>query len=125
MFRLRCSFGLLSAATLLACFTSLDCSAQDSVASTAQSKPLPLLSPSVTTYQRYDTYREAAQQQIRERVQFEARQRVLRAEWNEWIGYNPSRPTVNASYLSNGLQSYYVPARGQIVNNGMGRSWYW
>lgn len=123
------SFRLLTAAALLIGFSSVTCLAQDSTirgesASATEGKRLPLTGQSAAAYQRYDAYREEAQQQIRQRVQFEARQRVLREEWNQWIGYSPARPTVNASNLSNGLPYYYVPSRGQIVNTGMGRSWY-
>ncbi|MEZ6151466.1 MAG: hypothetical protein R3C09_15215 [Pirellulaceae bacterium] len=130
MFQPKTSFRLLSAAALLIGFSSVTCFAQDhafrdDAASVTESKRLPLSGSSAAAYQRYDTYREEAQQQIRQRVQFEARQRVLREEWNQWIGYSPARPTVNASNLSNGLPYYYVPSRGQIVTTGMGRSWYW
>ncbi len=124
MFQSKYSFHLLSAALLIG-FSSVTCFAQDNAAPASESKRLPLSGSSTAAYQRYDAYREEAQQQIRQRVQFEARQRVLREEWNQWIGYSPARPTVNASNLSNGLPYYYVPSRGQIVTTGMGRSWYW
>jgi hypothetical protein len=60
-----------------------------------------------------------------QRAKFEADQRMLRMEWNNWIGYSPSRPNMNASYMSNGLQQYYIPSRGVIVSTGHSRSWYW
>ncbi len=59
------------------------------------------------------------------RARFAAEQRMLRMEWNEWIGYSPLRPNMNASYMSNGLQRYYIPSRGVIVSTGSARSWYW
>ena len=62
-----------------------------------------------------------AQQQAR----FEAEQRTLRMAWNNWIGYSPLRPNMNASYMSNGLQQYYIPSRAVIVSTGHTRSWYW
>lgn len=130
MFQTKSSFRLLSTAALLVGLTSVTCFAQDiparSDTSTAiASKPLPLSGSSAAAYQRYDAYREEAQQQIRQRVQFEIQQRVLREQWNQWIGYSPARPTVNASNLSNGFPHYYVPSRGQIVNSGMRRAWNW
>lgn len=91
----------------------------------SESSRLPITTPSSAAYSSYDSYRAVAQQQIRDRVQFEARQRVLRAEWNQWIGYSPNRPTLNSSIMSNSLQYYYLPSRGMIVNNGMARTWYW
>lgn len=58
-------------------------------------------------------------------ARFESEQRILRLEWNKWIGYDPLRPSMNASYMSNGLRHYYIPARGWIVSTGPARSWYW
>lgn len=121
---------LLSAVALLIGFSSTPCFAQDNAfqgapAPAMQSGRLPLSGASAAAYQNYDAYREEARQQIRQRIQFEAQQRVLREEWNQWIGYSPARPTVNGSNLSNGLPYYYIPSRGQIVNNGLGRSGYW
>ena len=60
-----------------------------------------------------------------QRARFAAEQRMLRLEWNEWIGYSPLRPNMNASYLSNGMQRYYIPSRGVIVSAGRTSSWYW
>ena len=130
MFQPKYSIGLLTAAVLFIGFSSVTCFAQDNevwgdaVPATASNR-LPLTGSSAAAYQRYDAYREEAQQQIRQRVQFEARQRVLREEWNQWIGYSPARPTVNASNLSYGLPNYYNPARAQIVHTGTARTWYW
>lgn len=60
-----------------------------------------------------------------QRAKFAADQRALRTEWNNWIGYSPLRPDRNASYMSNGVQRYYIPSRGVIVSSGMSRAWYW
>jgi hypothetical protein len=60
-----------------------------------------------------------------QRARFAADQRLLRSEWNQWVGYEPLRPTVNASYMSNGVQRFYIPSRGVIVSSGMSRAWYW
>lgn len=58
-------------------------------------------------------------------ARFESDQRVLRLQWNQWIGYDPLRPTMNASYMSNGRQKYYIPSRSVIVSVGNSRAWYW
>jgi len=62
---------------------------------------------------------------IQQRAMFAAEQRMLRIEYNNWIGHSPLRPNMNASYMSNGLQRYYIPSRGVIVSAGNARSWYW
>lgn len=117
----------LSALAALALFTAISAgsAAAQEPSSAAGAKPLPLSSSSMSGYQNYDSYREAAKQQIRERARFEAQQRTLRHEWNESIGYAPNRPQVNGSYMSNGLQYYYIPSRGHIVSTGLARGWYW
>ncbi|MCA9133477.1 MAG: hypothetical protein KDA45_09995 [Planctomycetales bacterium] len=84
-------------------------------------KALPLSSPSSFAY----TTQPLGMSIVQQRAMFEADQRMLRLEWNKWIGYSPSRPNTNASYMSNGLQRYYIPARGVIVGAGPSRSWYW
>ncbi|MCR9293167.1 MAG: hypothetical protein NXI32_10640 [bacterium] len=58
-------------------------------------------------------------------ARFESEQRILRMQWNKWIGYEPLRPTMNASYMSNGVQRYYIPARGVIVSPAYANAWYW
>lgn len=62
---------------------------------------------------------------IQQRAMFAAEQRMLRIEYNNWIGHSPLRPNMNSSYMSNGLQRYYIPSRGVIVSAGNARSWYW
>ncbi len=82
---------------------------------------LPLSSPSSASYNQ----EASGWSIIHQRAMFEAEQRMLRTEYNKWIGYNPARPNMNASYLSNGRQLYYIPSRAQFVNAGATRSWYW
>ncbi|MEZ6135493.1 MAG: hypothetical protein R3C53_11345 [Pirellulaceae bacterium] len=60
-----------------------------------------------------------------QRAIFAANQRVLRMEFNNWIGYSPLRPNVNASYMSSGYPRYYIPSRGVFVSATGGRAWYW
>ena len=62
---------------------------------------------------------------VQQRAKFAADQRMLRTEWNNWIGYSPLRPNLNSSYMSNGTQRYYIPSRGVIVSAGNARAWYW
>ncbi len=73
-------------------------------------------------------YEPMLQQQLltipQQRAKFAADQRMLRMEWNNWIGYSPLRPNVNASYMSQGMPNYYIYSRGVIVN-GNSRAWYW
>jgi hypothetical protein len=76
-------------------------------------------SPSLSAYQ-YKPLTYAQQ-----RARFESEQRALRMEWNNWIGYSPLRPNVNASYTSaSSYQNYYATERGVIMNTGH-RGWYW
>lgn len=58
-------------------------------------------------------------------ARYEAEQRVLRIQWNKWIAHDPLRPTMNASYMSNGVNRYYLPSRGVITSVGSSRMWYW
>lgn len=82
---------------------------------------MPLTSPSASSYNRT----EKAWAIIHERARIEAEGRLLRSEFNHWVGHSPARPNMNGSYLSNGSRLYYIPGRSQFVNAGAGRSWYW
>lgn len=94
-----------------------DSSAQQPVPMTGQ---LPISeSPSVQYYQVQPL--TVAQQ----RARFEAEQRLYRMEWNNWTGYSPLRPTLNASYMSGIAPRYFVPSRGILIHTGQHRSWYW
>lgn len=85
------------------------------------SRPMPLGSPSTAVYNQ-SAY---AWTIIHERARVEAHNRMMRTEFNKWIGHSPARPNINASYMSAGSPLYYMPARGQLVNAGVARSWYW
>ncbi len=111
-------------AAVLLCFAGLFGNTQRSVAqepAALGSSPMPLSSPSSAAY----VHESLGMSIIHRRAMFEAEQRMLRTEYNKWIGYNPARPSMNASYLSNSRQLYYIPSRGQFVNAGVARSWYW
>ena len=58
-------------------------------------------------------------------ARFEAQQRVMRMQWNASIGYSPLRPNMNASWMSNGVQTYYIPGRSVFVSSSPTRAWYW
>ncbi len=90
-------------------------------ASLTSAERLRLTSPSAASYNQT----AQAWDIIHERARIEADGRLLRAEFNKWIGHSPARPNMNASYLSTGSRLYYIPARGQFVNAGLNRSWYW
>ena len=62
---------------------------------------------------------------IHERARIEAEGRLYRTEFNRAIGHSPARPAMNSSFMSTGRPIYYIPARGQFVNAGLTRSWYW
>ncbi len=115
----------LPAVTLLICFSPQAARGQESSSEPFFSSPLPLSSQAVAEYARYDVQRQETRELIRQRVQFEAQQRVLREQWYQWIGYSPSRPTVNSSYMSSGTPHYYVPRQGRVVNSGPARALYW
>lgn len=90
-------------------------------ASDSPAKQMPLTSPSASSYNKT----EKAWSILHERARIEADGRLLRSEFNKWVGHSPARPNMNASYLSNGSRLYYIPGRNQFVNAGAGRSWYW
>lgn len=125
MVRPICLLMWLPAVALLVCFSSLAAHAQEDLDGASLRSPLPLSSQSVAEYARYESQRQETRELIRQRVQFEAQQRVLREQWYQWIGYSPARPTVNSSYMASGTPYYYIPSRGLIVNSGPARALYW
>ena len=58
-------------------------------------------------------------------ARYEAQQRVMRMQWNASIGYSPLRPNMNASWMSNGVQVFYIPSRSVFVSTNSARAWYW
>lgn len=58
-------------------------------------------------------------------ARYEAQQRVMRMQWNANIGYSPLRPNMNASWMSNGVQVFYIPSRSVFVSTNSARAWYW
>ena len=115
----------LPAVALLLCFSSMTAHAQENLSGASYGNLMPLSSQSAAEYARYDSRRQETRELIRQRVQFEAQQRVLREQWYQWIGYSPSRPTVNGSYMSTSTQYYYIPSNGRIVSSGPARALYW
>lgn len=97
------------------------------VASVAQAQefgePAPPATPELTVSPSVEAPKPLtfAQQNAR----FQAEQAMMRMQWNKWIGHDPARPFVNASFMSNGFQRYYIPSRGLIVTGGNVRTWYW
>ena len=76
--------------------------------------PLPLSSPaSLGTY-------ETAQSQpmtiAQQRARFEADQRIMRMQWNKWIGYEPLRPSQPNPMMNNEMNPNYLqPVRNRPV----------
>ncbi len=108
----------LAGALIFSVFASGGAIAQEREIVSPPPQPLPLSSTATDYAPKPLTY---AQQIAR----FTAVQNAARIEWNKWIGYDPARPYVNASYMSNGLQRYYIPRRGVIVSGYHSSSWYW
>lgn len=58
-----------------------------------------------------------------QRARYDADQRMLRMQWNKWIGYEPLRPSQPNVMMNNEMNPYYVqPVRYRPVwgvwNNG-------
>jgi hypothetical protein len=58
-----------------------------------------------------------------QRARFDADQRMLRMQWNKWIGYEPLRPSQPNVMMNNEMNPYYLqPVRYRPVwgvwNNG-------
>ncbi len=106
----------IALALLIACMVGQS-QAQDNPVPPPPS-PLPVSnSASLSNYYQGPSLRQ-------QQAMYEAEQRMLRMEWNRSIGYSPLRPSVNASYMTYGYQSFYAPQRGIMVNTGH-RGWYW
>ena len=113
------SNSLLAAMILMTAFVCLpqnEVKAQDG----AERAPLPITtSPSIARKRKALEYRQAV-------AQYQQQQMISRMEWNKWIGYSPLRPQMNASYMSNGVQQYYLPSQGRFISAGYtARTWYW
>ncbi len=39
-------------------------------------------------------------------ARFQAEQRMMRMEYNRWIGFDPARPATNSSYMYSGLYNF-------------------
>lgn len=85
----------------------------------ATSKKLPLSTAN------YDAVQARPLTIPQQRAKFQSDQRMLRLEFNNWVGYSPLRPNVNSSYMSSGYNRYYIPSRNVIVSAGNARAWYW
>jgi hypothetical protein len=116
IYRLTWQLSLFSMVLFLAAQSSAVAQENDEALAT---RPLPL-----SNSNSYD-YTPQPLTIVQQRAKFEADQRTLRMNWNNWIGYSPSRPNMNASYMSNGMQTFYIPSRGVIVTASRPRSWYW
>ncbi|MGN6544111.1 MAG: hypothetical protein ACTHK7_03615 [Aureliella sp.] len=51
-----------------------------------------------------------------QRARYEADQRMLRMQWNKWIGYEPLRPSLPNPMMNNEMNPYYLqPVRYRPV----------
>lgn len=51
-----------------------------------------------------------------QRARFDADQRMLRMQWNKWIGYEPLRPSMPNATMQNEMNPYYLqPVRYRPV----------
>jgi hypothetical protein len=51
-----------------------------------------------------------------QRARFEADQRMMRIQWNKWIGYEPHRPALHNALTNNEMNPYYMqPTRYRPV----------
>lgn len=84
-------------------------------------QPLPLAgSPSVGNYEPTVIKPMTIAQQ---RARYDADQRMARMQWNKWIGYEPSRPSLPNALTNNEMNPYFFqPVRYRPVwtvwNNG-------
>jgi hypothetical protein len=107
--------------TLMLCLSGIAFIAQPLSAQEPQADTeIPLSNTPSTSYEAEPPLTYA--QQI---ARFESEQRIMRMQFNKWIGYEPLRPAMNSSYMSNGLKRYYLPTRGWIVTPGYANAWYW
>jgi len=72
----------------------------------AADAPLPL-STNVSVG-RYDASVSKPLTIAQQRARFEADQRMLRMQWNKWIGYEPLRPAMPNPLTNNEMNPYYM-----------------
>ncbi len=80
----------------------------------------------LTTSSSWDSYNGTVPQPLtiaQQRARYQADQRMMRMEWNKWIGYEPLRPSMPNAMMSNELNHHYMqPVRYRPVwgvwNNG-------
>lgn len=87
--------------------------------------PLPLSSPG--SLGSYEVVAPQPFTMAQQRARYDADQRMLRMQWNKWIGYEPLRPSMPNPLTNNEMNPYYMqPVRYRPVwsvwNNGS-RMW--
>ncbi|MGN6135492.1 MAG: hypothetical protein ACTHOU_13480 [Aureliella sp.] len=76
--------------------------------------PLPLTSPSPLAG--YEAVAPRPLSIAQQRARYEADQRMLRMQWNKWIGYEPLRPSQPNALTNNEMNPYYMqPVRYRPV----------
>ncbi|MCC6511685.1 MAG: hypothetical protein IT423_21475 [Pirellulaceae bacterium] len=100
----------------VACLSLLVAAATESARADDQDgiKPLPL-----TTTASLGGYDATVPQPLtiaQQRARFDADQRMLRMQWNKWIGYEPLRPALPNAMMNNEMNPYYLqPVRYRPV----------
>jgi hypothetical protein len=76
--------------------------------------PLPLSSP--TSLSGYEGTVQQPLTIAQQRARYEADQRMLRMQWNKWIGYEPLRPSQPNVLMNNEMNPHYMqPVRYRPV----------
>ncbi len=105
---------------VVACLTALAALASPLRADDTD-KPLPL--STTASVGSYDAAVSKPLTIAQQRARFEADQRMLRMQWNKWIGYEPLRPALPYALTNNEMNPYFFqPVRYRPVwavwNNG-------
>ncbi len=77
-------------------------------------QPLPL--SATTSLGSYDATISKPLTIAQQRARYEADQRMLRMQWNKWIGYEPARPALPYALTNNEMNPYFFqPVRYRPV----------
>ena len=80
----------------------------------AAASPLPL--STTTSLGGYEAVVPQPLTIAQQRARYEADQRMLRMQWNKWIGYEPLRPSLPNALTNNEMNPYYLqPVRYRPV----------
>lgn len=69
------------------------------------SQPLPL--SATTSVGNYDAMVSKPLTIAQQRARYDADQRMMRMQWNKWIGYEPARPSLPNALTNNEMNPYF------------------